>query len=170
MATFSSSLALLTTLLLLLLLTGPLARGSPTIDNVCRQTRDPPLCTQLITSDPRSETAPLPDIEAYTIDLAAYRAGNTKIDIHNAFIRATGDLRDRYLQCENLYLDLLDAFRAGPGELKNGEFGQLVALGEQATQAADGCEAAFSGSSPVRDGDLVVGVLGQAISVIARNL
>ncbi|KAL6559435.1 hypothetical protein OROGR_004552 [Orobanche gracilis] len=169
-ATFSSLILLLqllslTTTFLFLKTSGAL------VDNVCSQTRDPSLCSISLRSYPRSQTANLSDLAQMTINAAQDKAIDAKMKIHDYMLEATDSkLRGLYSECEDFYLDALDVFRAAPGELKGHQYGALHQLGMRVRGWVDGCEAAFDNNSPFKNENQVVGVLADAITVIAKNL
>ncbi|KAL3640653.1 hypothetical protein CASFOL_015621 [Castilleja foliolosa] len=111
-----ATLTLLLQLLSLTTISLILLANAQQVDNVCGQTRDPPLCKMSLTSDPRSETAPLPSLAQITDDMAGYRANAIKHTIDDSMSRtADPTLRGQYVQCQNLYLDALEElFRAAP--------------------------------------------------------
>ncbi|KAL3640654.1 hypothetical protein CASFOL_015622 [Castilleja foliolosa] len=169
MATLALLLQLLslTTISLILLLA-----NASQVDNVCAQTRNPSLCKMSLSSDPRSGTAPLPFLAQITVDMAGYRANNIKQTIDDYMLRtADPALRGKYVQCDNLYLDALDLlFRGAPGEIQNNQWGALNRLGLRVRGLIDACEALFNNNTPFRSESQVVGVLADAIAVIAKNL
>ncbi|KAL6583882.1 hypothetical protein OROMI_003171 [Orobanche minor] len=169
-ATFSS----LTLLLQLLSLTTTclfLQTNGALLDDVCSQTRDPSLCSISLSPYPRSQTTNLSDLAQLTINTAQDKAIGAKMKIHEYMLGATDPtLRGLYSECEDLYLDALDVFRAAPGELKEHQYGELYQLGMRVRGWVDGCEAAFDNNSPFKNENQVVGVLADAIAVIAKNL
>ncbi|KAL6583883.1 hypothetical protein OROMI_003172 [Orobanche minor] len=173
MAATSSSLILL--LQLLSLTTACLfqqTNGDP-VDQVCGQTKDPPLCSEsLRLADPDgSQSTSLLDLAQLTINTAQDKAIDTKIKIHTILVQAQDPtLRLLYSNCDDLYYDALDAFRAMPGELKGQQYAALNQLGLRVRGSVNGCEAALDNNYPLKNENQVVGILADAIAVVANSL
>ncbi|KAL3639537.1 hypothetical protein CASFOL_017444 [Castilleja foliolosa] len=164
MATFSSLLLLQLTACLFLQTNGAI------VDIVCGQTKNPSLCFKSLGSDPRSKSASLQQLAQIAIDAAEYDATQAKIKIHSYVLsEKSPKLKDLYYKCENLYLDALAALRVAPGELEGHRYGVLSQIGVRVLGQVDACEAAFNNNSPFKAENQVVGVLADAIAVIANK-
>ncbi|GFP97705.1 pectinesterase inhibitor [Phtheirospermum japonicum] len=156
--------------LLLQLLCLFLQTNGAIVDIVCGQTKNPSLCSSSLGSDPRSKSAALPQLAQIAIDMAEYDATQAKIKIHSYLISAKiPKLKGLYAQCENLYLDALGALRDAPAQLEGRQYGELSKTGVRVRAQVDGCEAAFNNNSPFKPENQLVGVLADAIVVIANK-
>lgn len=166
MAHYLSSCSLLVVLQLLFLLTN----GAP-LDDVCRGTKEPPLCLSVLGSDPRSRSATLPQLAEIAIDAAEFKATATKVKIHALLLSAKSpSLKNLYGQCENNYLDALSALAAAPNDLAQRRYGNLRADGGRVVDTIGSCERVFPGKSPFADDNRYVSILGDAIAVAAQLL
>ncbi|KAL8042101.1 hypothetical protein ABFS82_09G028400 [Erythranthe guttata] len=142
------------------------------VDDVCRQTVDPPFCQQCFNIDPRSATAASPMLGEIAVQWAAYYGGNTKIDMHEAMMRAADPaVKNQYSRCIDLYQTALEHFQAAPGELSSKAWAVLRKNAESIRAGVDACEAVFNHNAPaeVANTDRLVGIFADALAIIARS-
>ncbi|KAL7139083.1 hypothetical protein ABFS83_09G027300 [Erythranthe nasuta] len=166
MATFFS-------LYILFLISGNLflQTNAAAMDDICRQTKNPSLCVAAMNTDPRSRTAALPQLAQITIDTAEYNAGQTKIRIHGFVMSEKNPRKQKtYSQCEDFYVDALAALNIAPEDLKKRRYVDLNMQMGLARRAVDRCEAAFMHKSPFRKENEFVGILADAVAIMARTL
>ncbi|KAL7098623.1 hypothetical protein ACP275_09G029200 [Erythranthe tilingii] len=166
MATFFS-------LCILFLISGNhfLQTNASAMNDICRQTRNPSLCVAAMNTDPRSRRAPLRQLAQITIDTAEYTAGQTKIRIHGYVMSVKNPrVRNLYSQCEDFYLDALAALDIAPEDLQRRRYVDLDMQMGLARRAVDRCEKAFLQKSPFRKENEFVGILADAVAIMARTL
>ncbi|KAL8457667.1 hypothetical protein ACS0TY_035511 [Phlomoides rotata] len=133
---------------LLLLLT-----NAALVDDICRQTKEPPRCVIILMStDARTPTATLSVLEEVAIEAAMFSAGQCKMGADN----------------QDLYIAALDALLSGPANLQQHNYAKLV-------EEAGIVESAIGGCAVANDAALVranqdASVEAQTIAIIARNL
>ncbi|KAL8457666.1 hypothetical protein ACS0TY_035510 [Phlomoides rotata] len=148
--------------LLLLLTTAAL------VDDICRQTKEPPRCvTILMSTDARTSTATLPVLE----EAAMFSAGQCKMAADNLYL-FTKDPNQKgiYRNCRDLYIAALDALSSGPANLQQHNYAKLVEEAGTVESAVGGCAAAFANDAALVRANQDASVEAQAIAIIARNL
>ncbi|KAK6163822.1 hypothetical protein DH2020_000686 [Rehmannia glutinosa] len=171
MATFfplytSCSLLFLTTASIFL----PTNNGA-LVDDVCRQTTDPPLCLNVYAFDPTIQNETLPTLAAIALQVAVLDANAIKIKLV-ALSNSTNDpkLKALYGQCEKLYVDAFAVLKAAVGDLRGRRYGAIKGKADRAIGDVGRCEAAFKNSSPVKKLSHELEVVAQALGVIAKSL
>ncbi|KAL8042095.1 hypothetical protein ABFS82_09G027900 [Erythranthe guttata] len=148
-----------------------LQTNAAAMDDICRQTKNPSLCIAAMNTDPRSRTAALPQLAQITIDTAENTAGQTKIKIHR-FVMSEKNPGNRnlYIQCEDLYVDALAALDIAPEDLQQRRYVDLKMKMGLARSGVDRCEAVFMQASPFRKENDFVGILADAVAIMATTL
>ncbi|KAL8457662.1 hypothetical protein ACS0TY_034689 [Phlomoides rotata] len=156
---------------LLFLATGNLLLAAP-VDDVCRQTREPPRCVAVLKgTDTRTPTATLPVLEEIAIEAAQTTGGQTKIAVQNLAIFAKDPkLKKIYQNCEDLFRDALDELGFALENLQKRRFAELVRTAEIVGRVVGGCAAAVRSKAGLKRGVDDTGVVAEAIGIIARKL
>lgn len=157
---------------LLFLTAGNLLTTAAPVDDICRQTKEPPRCVTILTStDSRTPTAQLAVLEEVAIEAASYSVGQNKIAAEDLFVFSKDpNLRGIYGNCRNLYQGALDALLSAPANLQRRNYAKLVEAAGLIDRAVSGCAAAFGNNAASQRGNADASVEAQVIAIIARNL
>lgn len=140
------------------------------IGRICPKTDDPDLCTRLLRSVPRSQSADLRELAQITINLAGNNATVTKIKIQSLLL-SEKDPRVRAClgACDENYGNAINFLDAAVDHLKSGDNGGLRLDGGSVYEEANACEEAFKSKppSPLTSENRVLECFGEIISVIA---
>jgi pectinesterase inhibitor-like protein len=115
------------------------------IDDVCRGTRNPSLCSKSLRSDPRSRGADLKLLGQISIDLAT-KSAKSGVTLVTNLKNAAKDpkLKGIYDTCLETYDDSVDSLFESSVDLKNGDFLGMNLQASAAETDIDTCDESFT--------------------------
>ncbi|XP_027083854.1 pectinesterase inhibitor-like [Coffea arabica] len=122
---------------------------------VCSRSSNPPLCLQVLSSDPRSRNATLKDLGFISLDAAESQAKTTQTLIGSLLQKATDPkLKAQLKSCQGFYDDSIKQLDQGRNALNAGNPRGSGGYVSAANADADSCDEGFAGSSTPEPSEL----------------
>ncbi|KAL8042096.1 hypothetical protein ABFX02_09G028400 [Erythranthe guttata] len=175
MATFFSLYNCCSLIFILQLLFLSLETNGAAVDDICNRTKDPSLCLQGFATDAdgRSATADMTLLASVAVDVGLAAASKTALDIEDRLVNEKDrNLKDIYLKCTTFYFHIDSCFGVMMNDVHQGQGNYADYKKQAATIRSDvgGVEALFNNNSPFASGDKLVGILSDAMVLIADAL
>ncbi|GFP97696.1 pectinesterase inhibitor [Phtheirospermum japonicum] len=146
------------------------------LEEVCRQTNDPPACMKFLGHHPLIAKADLAGIAHHIVEYASTSAKHTKFKNHYLMLRERDhQLKRRLSECESHYEYAERYLGFAAHELEKGEYENFHDSGGQVYESAQLCEGAITAQpggyeSPLTLNNQILEVLGSCIAVLGNML
>lgn len=171
----SSSISPPSQILLLLLYTilfaSPITRSYP-LQNICKNTKNPNFCLQILGPHPNSS---LQELDQIVIEAAISSVTKTTSKIQS-LLSETKDpnLRIVYSLCSNYYSAAASALNAANEKLKSGEYRELNTAASIVSKDASSCQKTFSIAPsqpiPIASDNNYLDLITNVFAVVSGNL